>query len=231
MYIKICGITKLDQAQAIAQMGSDALGFICVPSSPRYISPLQIGKITTNLTPLETKVGQKTAIGLIGVFLNASPEEICQTVIQGKLNGVQLHGDESPEFCSELRSHLDKINSQPNLPAPIKLIKALRVRNAEGLVQAQIYSDVVDTILLDAYDPQMAGGTGKTIDWQMLRDFRPHCPWWLAGGLSPENVKQAIALVSADGLDVSSGVERSAGDKDLSKVEQFLANAQNPDKF
>jgi phosphoribosylanthranilate isomerase len=222
MYIKICGITRLDQAQAIAQMGADALGFICVPSSPRYISPLQIGKITTTLTTLEIKVGQKTtALGLIGVFLNASPEEICQTTIQGGLNGVQLHGDESPEFCCELRSLLDKINPQ------IQLIKALRVRNAEGLAQARIYDDVVDTILLDAYDPQMAGGTGKTIDWQMLRDFRPNCPWWLAGGLSPENVQQAIVLVSPDGLDVSSGVERSAGDKDLSKVSQFVAIAKS----
>ncbi|MBD2178242.1 phosphoribosylanthranilate isomerase [Pseudanabaena sp. FACHB-1998] len=223
MYIKICGITKLDQAQAIAQMGVEALGFICVSSSPRYISPLQIGQITSSLPTLEPRVGQRvTTLELIGVFLNASPEEIFQTLIQGGLNGVQLHGDESPEFCSELRSHLDKTN----INRQIKLIKALRVKNAEGLAQAQIYSDVVDTILLDAYDPQMAGGTGKTIDWQMLRDFRPRCPWWLAGGLSPENVKQAIALVSPDGLDVSSGVERSAGDKDLFKVEQFLANSR-----
>ncbi len=211
MYIKICGITKLDQAQAIAQMGADALGFICVPASPRYINAIAIGQITSSLS---------SVLDLIGVFLNASVSEICQTVEQGGLNAVQLHGDESPEFCREVRSHLNEIKPK------IKLIKALRVKNQAGLAQAQLFSAVVDAILLDAYDPQMAGGTGKTLDWQMLRDFCPNCDWWLAGGLSPENVEQAIALVCPNGLDVSSGVERSAGDKDLSKVEKFIAIAK-----
>ncbi|MFM7887931.1 MAG: phosphoribosylanthranilate isomerase [Pseudanabaena sp.] len=216
MYIKICGLTKIDQAQAIAKMGVNAIGFICVSSSPRYITPSAINQITTSLIPDFSK------LDLIGVFLNASTEEICQTVQQGGLNGVQIHGNESPEFCSEVRLHLDQL--QPN----IKLIKALRIKDQAGLDQAQIYSDVVDVILLDAYDPQMAGGTGKTIDWQMLRDFRPHCDWWLAGGLSPENVEQAIALVYPRGLDVSSGVERSAGDKDLSKVQEFMRKSAIP---
>ncbi len=214
MYIKICGLTKTDQAQAIAQMGVNAIGFICVSSSPRYITTSAIAQITTSLIPDFPK------LDLIGVFLNASAEEICQTVEQGGLNGVQLHGDESPEFCREVRSHLEQL--KPNIKSNIKLIKALRVKDQAGLEQAQLYSDVVDVILLDAYDPQMAGGTGKTIDWQMLRDFRPQCDWWLAGGLSPENVEQAIALVCPSGLDVSSGVERSAGDKDLSKVQEFV---------
>lgn len=205
MYIKICGITKLDQAQAIAQMGVNALGFICVPSSPRYISASAIAHITASLN-----------LDLVGVFLNASAHEINQTVTQGGLNAVQLHGDESPEFCHQLRSHLDQI----------KLIKALRVRNQADLAQAQIFSNLVDAILLDAYDPQMAGGTGKTLDWQMLRDFQPNCDWWLAGGLSPDNVAEAIALVSPNGIDVSSGVERSAGDKDLIKVQNFLTIAK-----
>jgi phosphoribosylanthranilate isomerase len=211
MYIKICGLTKLDQAQAIAQMGADALGFICVSSSPRYVTASEIALITTNLIPNYSK------LDLIGVFLNASAEEVYRTVEQSQLNGVQLHGDESPEFCREVRSHLNQINPK------IKLIKALRVKDSSGLEEAKLFSNVVDVVLLDAYDPQMAGGTGKTLDWQMLRDFRPHCDWWLAGGLSPENVEQAIALVCPNGLDVSSGVERSAGDKDLSKVRNFVA--------
>lgn len=205
MYIKICGITKLDQAQAIAQMGVNALGFICVPSSPRYISASAIAHITASLN-----------LDLVGVFLNASAHEINQTVTQGGLNAVQLHGDESPEFCHQLRSHLDQI----------KLIKALRIRNQADLAQAQLFSNLVDAILLDAYDPQMAGGTGKTLDWQMLRDFQPNCDWWLAGGLSPDNVAEAIALVNPNGIDVSSGVERSAGDKDLIKVQNFLTIAK-----
>ena len=218
MYIKICGLTKLDQAQAIAQMGADALGFICVPSSPRYINASAIGQITSKLTN-SNLTSFSDRLDLVGVFLNASASEIYETLELGGLNAVQLHGDESPEFCYEMRSHLEQTKPY------VKLIKALRVKDQAGLEQAKLFSDAVDVILLDAYDPQMAGGTGKTLDWQMLRDFRPNCQWWLAGGLSPENVAEAIALVNPDGLDVSSGVELSAGDKDLSKVEKFIAIA------
>jgi len=217
MYIKICGLTKLDQAQAIAQMGVNAIGFICVPASPRYISALAIGQITANLIASQSEIAD---LDLIGVFVNASIGEICETVEIAGLNAVQLHGDELPEFCIELRSHLAKVN------IPIKLIKAFRVKDQAGLAQSLLFSEVVDALLLDAYDPKMAGGTGKILDWQMLRDFAPNCDWWLAGGLSPENVAQAIALVSPSGLDVSSGVERSAGDKDLDKVRKFVAIAR-----
>lgn len=220
MYIKICGITKLDQAQAIAQMGVNALGFICVRASPRYISATAIAQITSSLLAAQSEIAEGSPkfaeLDLIGVFLNANFSEICETVTQAGLNAVQLHGDESPEFCDELRSQLITINPK------IKLIKALRVKDQAGLEQAHLFSNFVDAILLDAYDPHMAGGTGKTLDWQMLRDFRPNCDWWLAGGLSPENVTEAIALVNPHGLDVSSGVERAAGDKDLSKVKQFV---------
>jgi phosphoribosylanthranilate isomerase len=219
MYIKICGLTKLDQAQAIAKMGVDALGFICVASSPRYIRATAIGQITSSLLSAQSEIARSSELDLIGVFLNASISEICQTVIIAGLNAVQLHGDESPEFCVQLRSQLNTTNPK------IKLIKALRVKDQAGLEQAHLFSNVVDAVLLDAYDPQMAGGTGKTLDWQMLRDFRPACDWWLAGGLSPENVGDAIALVCPNGLDISSGVERSAGDKDLTKVKKFVQNS------
>jgi phosphoribosylanthranilate isomerase len=216
MYIKICGLTKLDQAQAIAKMGVDALGFICVASSPRYINANAIGQIRSSLLSVQPEIDRSSGLDLIGVFLNASMHEIGETVAIAGLNAVQLHGDESPEFCVQLRSQLNTTNPK------IKLIKALRVKDRSGLEQANLFCEVVDAVLLDAYDPQMAGGTGKTLDWQMLRDFRPACDWWLAGGLSPENVADAIALLHPKGLDVSSGVERSAGDKDLTKIEQFL---------
>jgi phosphoribosylanthranilate isomerase len=220
MYIKICGLTKLDQAQAIAQMGVNAIGFICVPASPRYISASAIGQITANLIASKSEIADLDLLDLIGVFVNASIKEICEIVEIAGLNAVQLHGDESPEFCIELRSQLAEVN------IPIKLIKAFRVKDQAGLAHALLFSEVVDALLLDAYDPKMAGGTGKILDWQMLRDFAPNCDWWLAGGLSPENVAQAIALVSPSGLDVSSGVERSAGDKDLDKVRKFVAIAR-----
>ncbi|WP_223805681.1 phosphoribosylanthranilate isomerase [Pseudanabaena sp. UWO310] len=218
MYIKICGITKLDQARAIAQMGAEALGFICVPSSPRYISTSTIGQIISSLTKSQSE--QFVDLDLIGVFLNTSAAEICHAMESSGLNAVQLHGDESPEFCDRLRSQLDRINPKT------KLIKALRVKDRVGLERAKLYSDIVDVVLLDAYDPQIAGGTGKAIDWQMLRDFCPPCDWWLAGGLSPENVAEAIALTSPQGLDVSSGVELSAGDKDLDRVKRFITSVK-----
>jgi len=220
MYIKICGLTKSEQAQAIAQLGASALGFICVPASPRYVSVEAIAQITSSLAIMRTDSPVKSDLDLIGVFLKASIDEICQTVRQSGLNGVQLHGDESPEFCQQLRVNLERINNQGNLP--IKLIKALRVKDQDGLTQAQTFNKVVDAILLDAYDPQMAGGTGKTLDWQMLQNFKLDIPWWLAGGLTPENISQAIAMTCPDGVDVSSGVESSAGNKDLLKVKQFI---------
>ena len=233
MYIKICGITKPDQAIAIATMGIDALGFICVPSSPRYITAPAIGKITAQV---KTQVIEGASdrhdrkCDFVGVFLNADQQEIAQTVAQAGLNAIQLHGDESVQFCYELRSLLNLVNSQINsninseTNSSIKIIKAIRVKSPEQLTAAAKFGDAVDAILLDAYDPNLAGGTGKTIDWQMLRDFRPDCPWWLAGGLNPENVAEAIALVHPDGIDLSSGVERSAGDKDLEQVQKLIDN-------
>lgn len=202
---------------AIANMGANAIGFICVAKSPRYIDKQAIAAITSRMMANQT---DQMLPDFIGVFVNASIAEICETVSYAGLTAVQLHGDESPEFCKDLRSQLinqDLFN--------IKIIKALRVKDDAGLNQAQLFTDHVDALLLDAYDPHLHGGTGKTINWQMLQSFQPKCPWWLAGGLSPENVAEAIAQVAADGLDVSSGVERSAGDKDLERVAQFLAIA------
>lgn len=199
MRIKICGITIPEQGQAIARMGATALGFICVPTSSRYVTKSRIISVVKNLPP---------NVDRIGVFANATLEEICQTVAAGGLNGVQLHGDESPQFCQQLRQLL------PN----IEIIKALRVRSLEAQEQAEVYASSIDTLLLDAYHPQMLGGTGKTLDWASLSQFNPSCPWLLAGGLTPDNVLDALSQVHPDGIDLSSGVERSPGNKDLDKV-------------
>jgi phosphoribosylanthranilate isomerase len=203
MRVKICGITQIEGGKAIAKLGATALGFICVAASPRYVAPAQIKAIIAALPP---------GVDCIGVFADAAIVEIVEVVQEAKLTGVQLHGDESPSFCQEVRDELPGI----------EIIKALRLRNAEELLQTQDYMDVVDTLLLDAYHPQMLGGTGTTIDWEMLREFRPATPWILAGGLTPENVCQAIEQVSPNGIDLSSGVERSPGDKDLNKVAQLF---------
>jgi len=199
MRVKICGITKPDQADAIAQMGATALGFICVPTSPRYVSIRQIAAVIHQLS---------VKVDCIGVFANASIEEICHTVSATGLNGIQLHGNETPAFCQELRQSLPER----------EIIKALRVQTKECLTQAETYVSMVDTLLLDAYHPTQLGGTGKTLDWTTLQQYKPSCPWLLAGGLTPDNILDALSLVQPDGIDLSSGVERSPGDKDLDKV-------------
>jgi phosphoribosylanthranilate isomerase len=207
--VKICGITRADQARAIAHLGADALGFICVPASPRYIAPEQIGKIVATL-PESALSG--SILAKIGVFANASLEQIIATVEQGMLTGVQLHGQESLEFCKTLRLALPQV----------ELIKAFRVQTAETLTQTEGYIDIVDTFLLDAFNPHALGGTGETWDWSLVKDFAPQKPWFLAGGLNGENAIAALTQVNPCGIDLSSGVETSPGQKDLALVKQLL---------
>ncbi|MDJ0689807.1 MAG: phosphoribosylanthranilate isomerase [Xenococcaceae cyanobacterium MO_188.B32] len=204
MRIKICGITKPEQGKAIAELGATTLGFICVERSPRYVTPETIAIITEHI-PVNVE--------RIGVFANATQQEIATIVTEGNLTGVQLHGDESPQFCQKL----SKI-----LPSEIELIKALRIKNLDSLTNAQIYYDVVDTILLDAYHTHLLGGTGTTLNWKDLINFQPPLPWLLAGGLTPDNILEALERVQPHGIDLSSGVERSPGDKDLDKVAKLF---------
>lgn len=203
MRVKICGITRPDQGKAIASLGANALGFICVPASPRYVTAMQIQAVRELLSD---------NVERIGVFANSPIAEINRIVADAGLTGVQLHGDESPDFCAQLRQVLPDV----------EIIKALRVKNTQALKQLDIYTSYVDTLLLDAYDPQQLGGTGKTLDWQTLQAFNPKCSWLLAGGLTPLNILDALSQVKPNGIDLSSGVERSPGDKDLSKVSQLF---------
>ena len=211
--MKICGITTLEQGRSIAQLGATALGFMCVRQSPRFVEPEQIRSIVAAL-PIDA-AGDR--VDRVGVFANATLNEICQIVDIGDLNAVQLHGNESPQFCQALRSVL------PN----IEIIKALRVRDCSTLAQASLYQGDVNTLLLDAYNPKLLGGTGQTLDWSSLQTFRPSCAWWLAGGISPDNLLEALSLVRPDGIDLSSGVELAPGNKDLQKVAQLFEQLQS----
>ncbi|MEH2156043.1 phosphoribosylanthranilate isomerase [Nostoc sp.] len=208
MRVKICGITQPQQSIAIASLGATALGFICVPTSPRYVTTSQIRAAVAELPD---------NIDTIGVFANATIPEIYQIVVDSGLTGVQLHGDESLNFCDEIRQAL------PN----VEIIKALRIRNLEHLDTAVDYTKYVDTLLLDAYHPQQLGGTGKTLDWTMLEQFSPTCPWFLAGGLTADNIVEALNQVNPSGIDLSSGVERTPGDKDLDKVALLFNSLKN----
>ncbi|MEO3705956.1 phosphoribosylanthranilate isomerase [Trichormus azollae] len=199
MRVKICGITQPQQSIAIASLGATALGFICVPTSPRYVT---IEQIQAAIAKIPDKIDR------IGVFANSNISEIRQIVIASNLTGVQLHGDESPEFCHKLRQSLPHI----------EIIKALRVRNLEHLQTTANYIEYIDTLLLDAYHPQQLGGTGQTLDWHVLQAFSSIRPWFLAGGLTPDNILTAVNQINPSGVDLSSGVELSPGDKDLDKV-------------
>ena len=204
MRVKICGITQIKQGQEIAVLGANSIGFICVERSSRYITPDKI-KAIAEVLPAQTDK--------VGVFADHSLAEITRVVDEANLTSVQLHGKESPDFCDRLRSEI----------APdIEIIKAFRIKTADSLKETAQYSSCVDTLLLDAYHPQMLGGTGETIDWQDLKDFKPSLPWMLAGGLTPDNVAEALTRLQPDGIDLSSGVERSPGDKDLNKVAQLF---------
>lgn len=201
--VKICGMTQPEQAQAIAALGATALGFICVPNSPRYVTITQIQSAIA-LVPKN--------IDKIGVFANSTIMNITEIVEKSGLTAVQLHGDETPEYCHQLRLALSKV----------EIIKAMRVRSLEHLQTLNNYTDYIDTLLLDAYHPQLLGGTGQILDWQMLQQFSSPRPWFLAGGLTPDNILTALNQLQPSGIDVSSGVEISPGNKDLNKVKQLL---------
>lgn len=217
MQIKVCGITQADQGQAIAQLGVSSLGFMCVRQSPRYITAEQIRAIVDRL-PV-SNAGRE--VDRVGVFVDAPVAEIQQVVAIANLNGVQLHGSESPQFCQQIRE------AMPNLT----LIKAFRVRDAATLAQTEQYQTGVDALLLDAYNPAAThpgqyGGSGHKIAWEILREFRPACPWFLAGGITPANLHEALKQVQPDGIDVSSGVEFAPGHKDLEKVAALITELQ-----
>lgn len=211
LQVKICGITRVEQGEAIAQFGATALGYICVEKSPRYITPEQIAPITAAVSTLNSKVDH------CGVFANALLSEIITVTQLAGLTVIQLHGDETPATCQLLRDALKYSEL-----SKIKLVKALRIRTAEDLALALSYEPFVDTLLLDAYHPDQLGGTGKTLDWQTLKSFSPGRPWLLAGGLNADNVLSALAQLSPSGIDLSSGVERSPGNKDLNKVSRLF---------
>lgn len=194
--IKICGITTIDDALFTAEAGADALGFVFYEKSPRYVHPEKVAKIVSELPPFVTTVG---------LFVNAAPDTIKQTMRIAGLGVVQLHSDESPDDC---------------ILNPYPVIKAVRVKDADSLAGLDNYP--VSALLLDAWNDQHYGGTGESFDWLLARALTGHRPIILAGGLTPGNVAQAVQVVNPYAVDVSSGVEKSPGNKDHDKVRQFI---------
>lgn len=203
VFVKICGVTRVDQAQALAQLDIQAVGLIGVPGTPRYINPEHMQTLVTALPPsLET----------VGVFRNRPVSEVIDIAHQVGLTTLQLHGDETPADCERLAQECPAIGR----------IKAFRIKDPRDLEVIQDYQTVVDRVLVDTYHPHQWGGTGIPLDWSLLRSFQFPRPWILAGGLNPENIQTALTLVHPFGIDVSSGVENAPGDKDLEKVKRLL---------
>jgi phosphoribosylanthranilate isomerase len=205
--IKICGITQLAQGRSIVSYGATDLGFICVAASPRYVSPEHLQTLVPEL---------QSRVNCIGVFADEKLETLVKITQATGFGSIQLHGQESLAYCQNL---------QEQLPDQ-EIIKAWRVRTTEDLYTVQTYSSIVDTLLLDAYHPQALGGTGHTLDWQSLLDFKPAIPWFLAGGLNPGNISIALSQLDPNGIDLSSGVEVSPGIKDLNLVQDLLAEVR-----
>ena len=207
LWVKICGLMVPDQAVAIARQGVSAVGLIAAPQSPRYVTPLQMHAISAALVAAESAQVER-----VGVFVDASLETLQIAALAGKLTTLQLHGQESPAHCEQIRQRLPDV----------KLIKAFRIRDDADLAAIRPYESCVDALLLDAYHPHLQGGTGETLNWRSLQTFRPAKPWILAGGLNPDNISEALALLQPDGVDLSSGVELSPGNKCLHQTQRLF---------
>lgn len=199
--VKICGITRRQDAEFAVKSGADAIGLVFYEPSPRAVTAAQAALITAQLAPF---------VGVVGLFVNASAETIRQTLEQVPLNLLQFHGDESAEFCEQF-----------NMP----YIKAVRMQSPADLIQADKDYDKASALLLDSYQYGVPGGTGQTFDWSMITAISK--PLILAGGLTAENVAAAIKQVSPYAVDVSGGVEESKGLKSNNKISAFMREVAN----
>jgi phosphoribosylanthranilate isomerase len=199
--VKICGITTIEDALAAIEYGADALGFVFA-ESPRTVNPEGARSIIEKLPPFVTTVG---------VFVNEEASVIERTVREVGLSAVQLHGEESPLYVESLR--------------PLHVIKAVGVRSKQDLVGIERYK--CSALLLDAKVEEVAGGSGKTFDWSILEGAVFERPVVLAGGLTADNVGEAVRRVRPYAVDVSTGVERSPGRKDRELLKRFISNAKS----
>ena len=198
--VKICGMTNYEDAIAAVNFGADAIGFIFHQPSPRYISPNMAAQIISKLPPFVTTVG---------VFVKKRPKEIQEIIRVAGIDIVQLHGDESPEICHAFK----------------RVIKVVRIKDDNLSVLKQY---LVSAFLLDTYTNTTYGGTGTTFDWDIAKKAKRFGPIILAGGLTPENVKEAVQKVMPYGVDVVSGVEGEIkGEKNHNKMKTFIENVRS----
>lgn len=204
MKIKICGITNAEDADVALSAGADALGFVFHRRSPRAVSPDAVRAIVAGLPPF---------VLAVGVFVNETAEAVRAIMDECGLALAQLHGDETAAYCEQLKR-----------PA----LKALRVKDRTSFLALAEFQGRANVrgFVLDAFSDQAYGGTGRTVDWTLAAEAAQAAPVLLAGGLTPDNVAEAIRAVRPYGVDVSSGVEAGPGKKDPAKVKAFIEAAR-----
>jgi phosphoribosylanthranilate isomerase len=198
--IKICGITREVDALYAASLGADAVGFV-LAESPRRIEPPMVRKICLSLPPFVTTVG---------VFVDMDLDAVREIATLCRLDWVQLHGNESPDYCRAL---------------DLKALKAIRVKDGQSIETMATYRECVKGFVLDTYVKGQRGGTGKSFDWSLAKEAKRYGPIIVSGGLTPEDVREAIKVVKPYGVDVSSGVESAPGVKDHDKMRRFVEQA------
>jgi phosphoribosylanthranilate isomerase len=196
--VKVCGIRTLEEAEAAIDAGADALGFNFWAPSPRYIAPQAANEIIRKLSPVAS---------LVGVFVNEEPNRVRDIAEELRLTAIQLHGDESPEFCEGLSG--------------TKIIKAIRVGQDFDLSVIEKYP--VSMVLLDSDIKGSYGGTGQRFDWRIAIEAQRFARIILAGGLNIDNVWEAVTHVRPAAIDVCSGIEAEPGRKDLDKLQRFMS--------
>jgi len=214
--VKICGLTNLEDAIKACECGADFLGFIFIKETPRNVDADTVKNITSRI-PEEISAG----IGKVGLFKDEAIEEVARAVSLCDLDHVQLHGDEDPNYCRQLK---EKVGGD------IKIIKMFKVKDDIVAPYPYILDDYVDAdyYVFDTFHPDLAGGTGKSFDWKVLLDSGDSIKklFFIAGGLDPGNVREAVEAVAPFGVDVSSGVELEAGKKDENLLKEFIKNAK-----
>ena len=203
--IKICGITRAEDADAAVEAGADALGLVFYPPSPRAVDVAQAVDAVGNVPAF---------VSVTALFVNPTVEEVQRVLDSVRIDLIQFHGDEDDDFCRQFKR---------------PYIKALRVRQASDVVASCMRFPGALAILLDSYKPGVPGGTGETFDWSLIPETPPK-PIILAGGLEPENVASAITQIRPFAVDISGGVEASKGIKDHSKIEEFVNEVYRVDQ-
>lgn len=203
--VKICGVTRKQDAVAAARAGADAIGFVFYEPSPRYVTPAAARDLVNALPAF---------VSATGLFVNPEAQFVESVLSQVPLDLLQFHGDETPEFCDSFG---------------MRWIKAVRVRQSSDIADAFRDYCHATGLLVDAWDPDKYGGTGQAFNWSLIPDSRP-LPLILAGGLASDNVSRAVAQVRPWAVDVSGGVERSKGIKDVEKITDFINEVHRVDE-